>query len=494
MGNGRWLRRILVAAMLGLGTWALHAADAEDGFWQSVRKNNERVEYELYLKQYPNGRYAAEAKKSIEALRDRARAQQEATKGKQGQAAAATRAAEQARQRQAEEETKRLRAEEEVRRLRAEMEEAKRVRAEDEAKRTSDLAFWESVKESKNPEELKAYLDRFPSGIFAGLAQARLRALSAPQYRSADTAAGRGWQSSQVVAGTWPSRPFRIIVPFAAGGPTDTVARILAQRWTGEFGQPVVIENRPGARTLVGMEHVAKAAPDGYTLLLTSGSCFTVNPYIYSRLPFDPQRDFTAIAQVAAAPLVLVTRGSSVYTNPRAFASGRQNFGSPGTGSVSHIALEAFSRAIGGSLVHVPYRGTGPVLAEVTTGQIEGAFVDVWAVRELLGSGKLRALAVTGSARSSLLPNVPTFQELGIAGMQMTSWYGLWVPNNPPAQIVNRLAAAVSNATRSSDFAARVLQIGLAATGVPPADFAQVIESESASMSEIIRAANIRAE
>lgn len=290
----------------------------------------------------------------------------------------------------------------------------------------------------------------------------------------------------------WPNRPVRIVVPFAPGGTTDVVARAIARDLTELWGQSVIVENRGGAGGNIGAEVVAKAPPDGYTLLMTSGSIFTVNPHMYAKLPFDPKKDFVPVTNVAAGPQLVVVNPSVPAKNLKEFiayakANPRKlNFGSAGIGSQVHMAAESFVDAAGIEVTHVPYKGEGPSYTDLVAGSIQLMVGNIAAAAPFVTSGRLRALAVTGSKRSQLLPDVPTVAESGLPGFENTGWFGFMLPAGTPQPIVDKIHRDTVKVLDQTEMKARLFVQGMVPVGNTPAEFAKAIEQESARWAKVV--------
>jgi tripartite-type tricarboxylate transporter receptor subunit TctC len=291
----------------------------------------------------------------------------------------------------------------------------------------------------------------------------------------------------------WPSRTVRIVVPFAAGGTTDVVARAVARELSELWGQSVVVENRGGAGGNIGADAVAKAAPDGYTLLMTSGSIFTVNPHMYSKMPFDVNKDFIPVTNVASGPQLVVVNPSVPAKNLKEFIAyakanpGKLNFGSAGVGSQVHMAAESFVDAAGIEATHVPYKGEGPSLSDLVAGSIDMMVANIAAAAPFANSGRLRALAVTSSKRSPLLPDVPTVAESGLPGFENTGWFGFVVPAGTPAAIVSKVHGDTVKVLDKTEMKARLYVQGMTPVGNSPSDFARAIEQESAHWAKVVQ-------
>ena len=296
----------------------------------------------------------------------------------------------------------------------------------------------------------------------------------------------------------WPNRSVRIVVPFAAGGATDVVARALGKDLGDLWGQAVVIDNRGGAGGNIGADVVAKSPPDGYTLLMASGSILTVNPHIYAKLPFDAQKDFIAVTNVASGPqLVVVHPGVQAKTVRELIAlakakPGSVNFGSAGIGSQTHMAAENFVDSAGINATHVPYKGEGPAIADLIAGNIQFVVANIAAAAPHVNNGTIRALAVTSLTRSPLLPDVPTVAESGVAGFENTGWFGLLVPAGTPPAIVNRIHADTAKVLERREMKERLTAQGMAPVGNAPAAFASAIEDESKRWAQVVKSRGLK--
>ena len=298
---------------------------------------------------------------------------------------------------------------------------------------------------------------------------------------------------------SYPERPVRIVVPYAAGGATDAVARIVGQRMSQDLGQPVVIDNRPGADGNIGAELVAKAAPDGYTILMGDVGNLTMGPAVRKSTPYDAIRDFAPITQLVSAPNILAVHPSVPAQNFREFIAyakanpNKLSYASSGTGGSAHLAGELLKRATGIEMVHVPYKGASAALTDVLRGDVQVIF-GLSVVLPHVKDGKLRALAMTGPRRSSFLPDVPTIAEMGFPGFEATAWYGLLAPAGTPKPIIARLHAVALNALETPDVRERLEAAGNELIGSTPEEFAAYIRSEKKKWSEIVDAAGIRVE
>ncbi len=291
---------------------------------------------------------------------------------------------------------------------------------------------------------------------------------------------------------TWPSKPVRMVVPFAPGGSTDVIARMLGQKLSLMWGQPVVIENRAGAGGNVGADVVAKAAADGYTLLFASGS-ITINPQLYKRMPFDTRKDLVPITNAAQGPMLVVVPDASPAKTLKDLIAmakakpGSVNFGSAGVGSQVHMAAENFADAAGVDISHVPYKGEAPAYTDLIGGQIQMMVGNFAAASALLGPGRLRALAVTSPQRSPLLPDVPTAAESGLPGFENTGWFGLLAPTGTPADVLGKLHRDTQKVLAETETKARLYVQGMVPVGNASADFAKAMDREMLRWAEVVK-------
>lgn len=294
------------------------------------------------------------------------------------------------------------------------------------------------------------------------------------------------------LAQAWPSKPVKIVVPFAAGGATDVVARLLAQKLGEAWGQTVVVENRAGAGGNIGADVVAKSPPDGYTLLMTSGSIVTANKYMYKSLTYDPASDLVAVTNVATGPQVIVV-GPNVEAKDLkeliAYAKAnpkKLNFGSAGVGTQTHLAAENFAHSAGIDVTHVPYKGESAALTDLMGGQIQMVTPNLGAAIGFIKDGKLRALAVTSRERSPQLPDVPSASEV-LPGFENAGWFGLMAPAGTPREVIDRVQRDSARILLSDEFKATLAKQGMAPVGNSPADFAAAIREESALWAKVIK-------
>jgi len=315
-------------------------------------------------------------------------------------------------------------------------------------------------------------------------------------YLVAGLLAGIGAASAQA----WPERPVRIIVGYPPGGGTDLVARLVQQPLSTRWGQPLVIDNRPGANAIIATEAVAKAKPDGYTLLMAYATELAVNPATMKKLPYDPVRDFTPIMQLASAPLVLALHPSVAAKDVRELVAlakakpGALSYSSSGSGSVHHFAGELFKLQTGVDMLHVPYKGSGPAAADAVAGQVQANFASVASVLRFVQAGRLRALAVTSKKRSSQMPDVPTMVEAGLSDFELTSWYGLLAPAGTPPALVAKIHADMTAVLSGAEIQKSFDVQGLDLAGGSPQAFADFVRAEAAKFARIAKAGNISVE
>jgi len=297
----------------------------------------------------------------------------------------------------------------------------------------------------------------------------------------------------------YPSKPIRLVVPFGAGGTTDVLARAIGQRLTEAWGQPVVVENRPGAGGNIGTESVAKSAADGYTMLLISVG-FASNPALYSKLPFDPIKDFAPVTLVATTQNVLIVHPSVPARSARELIQlaksrpGQLNFGSSGTGTSQHLAGELFKSMAGVQMQHVPYRGSAPALTALIGGEVSLMFNNLLTALPHVKAGRLRALAVTSAERSPAAPEIPTMAESGLPGYDVSTWYGLLVPAGTPKEIVARLNAEVVRILNLPELKERLRSQGADVIPSTPDQFAAHIRQEMVKWAQVVRQSGARAD
>ena len=307
-----------------------------------------------------------------------------------------------------------------------------------------------------------------------------------------------------VVAGTaaaqaYPTKSIRMIVPQSAGGSTDLAARLVAQRISDQLGQTIIVDNRPGAGSLNGTEIVAKAAPDGYTLLTVAAS-FTINPSLHKKLPFDPIRDFAPVTMLCSLPHILVVHPSVPVKSVKELIAlakskpGELNFGSSGIATSTHLAAELFMHMTGTRMVNVPYKGGAPGMIALLGGQVQLYFATISTALPHIRAGKLRVLAVTSAKRSVAAPEFPTIAEGGVPGYQHASWVGTFAPAKTPRPVIAKLHAEAVKAVQTSEVKSALLRDGLEAVGNSPEEFAAIIKSEVARWMNVVKVAGIKAD
>lgn len=303
--------------------------------------------------------------------------------------------------------------------------------------------------------------------------------------------------SQYALAQAWPTKPVHIVVPYAAGGAVDTIARLTGQRLAERLGQPVIVDNKPGASANIGMDAVAKAAPDGYTLLMTANALAT-NGSLFPTLPFNPQRDFSPVGQIGHAPLVVVVPASStartfkdLLVQARA-EPGKLTYASAGNGSSGHLAGEALKQAAHIDVLHVPYKGGAPALTDLLGERISFMPINPVEVISHIRSQKLRALAVASPKRLGLLPDVPTVAESGLADFEVSVWWGLVAPAGTSQNVMSRLNAELQKVLAEPAFQARLAELGVVTTTGSAAQFADFIHTETTRWGRVIKASNIK--
>jgi tripartite-type tricarboxylate transporter receptor subunit TctC len=296
----------------------------------------------------------------------------------------------------------------------------------------------------------------------------------------------------------FPNRPIRMIVGFAAGGGTDVVARIVAQKMSEGLGQSVAVENRTGASGMIAAEDVAKSAPDGYTLMMGSQTTYAVAPNLYRKVTVDPAKDFTGVALTGASPLVLVVNPSfAAHTVADVIAMakanpGKINFGTGGAGTTPHMSAELFQHTAGIKMVHVAYRGEAPAINDLLAGQIPLMFANLSAVMGQIKAGTLRALAVTSAKRSPSVPDVPTVAEAALPGFEAETWFGIVAPAGTPRDIVLKLNATARQAMAAQDTGQRFADLGMTTGSSSPDELDAYIKAEIIKWSKVIKDANIQ--
>jgi len=300
-------------------------------------------------------------------------------------------------------------------------------------------------------------------------------------------------------AQTWPAKPIRWISPFAPGGGADFTSRALAQKLGPALGQQVIIDNRGGAGGMVGVDLAAKSPPDGYTLVLGTIGPIAINPSLYSKMPYNVQRDLAPIGQAAVAVNVLIVHPSLPVKSVKDLIAiakarpGELNYGSSGPGAADHLAGELFNAMAGVKMVHVPYKGGAPAILDLVGGNIQLIFSTVSTAKGVIDAKRVRTIAIAGSQRFELMPDLPTVVEAGLKGAATDNWYGVFAPAGTPAAIITRLHAEVAKALTAPDLKKQLLDLGIVATGsASPADFATYIANETQKWAKIIKAAGIK--
>ena len=302
------------------------------------------------------------------------------------------------------------------------------------------------------------------------------------------------------MAQQYPSKPIVLVVPFAPGGTSELISRLVAQKLTERLGQQVVVENRPGAAGNIAMEQVARAAPDGYTLILGHIGTLAVNPAMFPKLPYDAIKDFAPVSLIAAVPNIVTVNPAVPAKTLKEFLDlarakpGSINYGSAGNGSAGHLAMEYLKRIAKADMVHVPYKGTGPMLTDLLAGQTQATFTGSSPLIPHIKSGKLRALAVGSAVRIPSLPEVPTIAESGFAGFETSQWYGIIAPAKTPPAIIQKLSVEIAQVMKQPDIIARLSGDGTVMIGSTPNEFAAYISKEMKRWGEVVHAANIKAE
>ena len=307
-----------------------------------------------------------------------------------------------------------------------------------------------------------------------------------------------GAQQTALAQG-YPVKPIRMVVAVAAAGPTDILARMIGQKLTDAWGQPVIVDNRPGGGQVIGTDIVAKSQPDGYTLLMSTNT-FAVNPALFRRLPYDPKRDFTPITLVAEVPLILAVHPSVPASTVKELIAvakarpGQLNYGSSGTSSSLRLAAELMQSMADIQMVHVPYKGTGPATTALVGGHVQLMFTNPMVALQHVKAGKLRALAITSARRSENIPELPTMSEAGLPGYSAGSWFGLMAPGKTAPAIVNKLHGEVVRILQTPSVQTLMGSSGANAIGNTPREFSDYIRLDTAKWAKVIRASGITAD
>jgi tripartite-type tricarboxylate transporter receptor subunit TctC len=298
-------------------------------------------------------------------------------------------------------------------------------------------------------------------------------------------------------ADNYPNRSITMVVAFPAAGTTDILARLIGQKLTDKFKQTVVVENRPGAGGNIGTAYVAKAAPDGYTIMMGTIGTQAINPGLYKKMPYDAAKDFVPLTRAAMVPNLLVVNKDAPYnTLPEMMAYGKANpgkltYGSSGNGTTLHLSGELFNLMSGAKITHIPYKGSTPAVADLMGGQISMIFDNMPSVIQQVKSGRLKALAVTSAQRNPQLPEIPTIQELGVADYEVWSWFGLLAPAATPKPIVDKLNASIVDIIQQPDVQAKIIELGAVPVPETSAEFGAFIEAETLKWAKVIKEANI---
>ena len=306
-------------------------------------------------------------------------------------------------------------------------------------------------------------------------------------------AAAAPWPQAQAQTAAWPSKPIRYIVPFAPGGTTDILARVVGEKLTIALGQTIVVDNKAGQGGSAGAAELARAAPDGYTIGGGTISSHAINATLYDKLPYDPVTSFEPITMYVTLPNVLVVHTSVPAANLREFITlvkanpEKYSFGSAGVGTSQHISGELFKTLAGVKMQHVPYRGSGPMIPELLGGTLPMAFDNITTVIQHIKAGKIRALAVTTAQRSSVAPEVPTMAESGLTGYELSSWQAVFAPAGTPKAIVDRLYTEIGKILKMPDVVKRLNELGLDISGMPPAELAALIKADVPRLGKVVK-------
>ena len=305
--------------------------------------------------------------------------------------------------------------------------------------------------------------------------------------------------AAAAAAQSYPTRPVRLVVGFPPGGGVDINARMLAPKLAEYLGQPVVVENKPGASTNIANDFVAKSAPDGYTLLINTAA-IAINMSLFRNLPFDTLRDFAAVSMFSESPNVLVVPAKLPAQNVQDLVAlarkspGKLNYSSAGVGTTQHLAAELFKLRTGTYIVHIPYKGSAPSLTALIAGEVDLSFANVPAIHGHVTSGRLRALAAAASRRDPQLPDVPTMKEAGVEGVEVSVWYGVLAPAKTPPEIVQKVADGIIRATRDPEVRRRMLEQGAVPVGSTPEEFSRTLREEVARWAEVVKVSGARAD
>lgn len=326
-----------------------------------------------------------------------------------------------------------------------------------------------------------------------------LRSLVASALFALTGAALSGQAFAQSSAATFPDKPMKIVVTFTPGGAPDILARILSERLTTDWGQPVIVDNKPGAGGNLGADFVAKSAPDGYTIVVGTVGTHSINGALYSKMPYDMVKDFTPITLLATTPNMLVVNNDVPAKNLKEFIAlgkkeGKMTFASSGSGTSIHVSGELFKTMTGIDMVHIPYKGRATAIPDVLGGRVTMMFDNMPSSLPLVREGKLRALGVTSSKRSPAAPDIPTIAESGLPGFDAVSWFALFAPANTPKAIVDKLQAEVHKILKSPDVAKRLAVAGLDGVGGTPEELAAYQKSEITKWAKVVKDSGAKAD
>ena len=301
----------------------------------------------------------------------------------------------------------------------------------------------------------------------------------------------------EINAQTFPSRPVKLVVGFTPGGGVDIAARTLAPKLSELIGQPVIVENKPGAGTNIANDYVAKSSPDGYTLLVNTAAV-AINMSLYRNLPYDTLRDLAAISIFSESPNILVVNAKLPAVNLKEFLAlaraspGRLNYSSAGSGTTQHLSAELLKLKTGISIAHIPYKGTAPSLTALISGEVDMTFANIPAILQYVKAGRLRPLASTGSRHAELMPDVPTMKEAGVNGVEVTVWYGVLAPSATPREIIDFLGKTISKAAHAPEIRQRLAEQGAEPVGNTPEEFTKLLREEVAKWAEVVPASGAR--
>lgn len=300
-------------------------------------------------------------------------------------------------------------------------------------------------------------------------------------------------------APAWPNRPIKLVVPYAAGGSTDVISRLIGTHLSQAWGQPVVIDNKLGAGGAIGTDFVAKSPADGYTVLMSITAMIQA-PALNPKLPYDPFKDFAPVSQIAFSQSLFLVPAKTPAGNMKEFVALAKtgpkglSYASFGNGTSPHLYGELFNMKSGANLVHVPYKGAALAITDLISGQVDGVFVDMGSARPQLPAGKLKPLAITGDRRASFLPDVPTMAEAGYSGFEPNGWFGLFVPAGTPPEVIRKLSAETARIVKLPDVVERFTALGLTPLGNTPEEFNQMLRTDAPKWAKIVKDANIKAD